>query len=186
MKKLLAKASTTLLLAGFALQAHAYDGTINFTGSVSNVTCTITAAGGTNTGTVNMPTVTAGAFKAVGDSAGTTQFSIKLSGCTGTPAPTQAAAWFETGTNVNPAGRVIAKNAAAPLDTSLSIGLYNVGSATPIAIGQGNGSIGSSGSAFTITAGGATMNYQAKYYAEQATVTPGAITGNVNYTIQYQ
>ncbi|QBJ77112.1 fimbrial protein [Aquitalea sp. USM4] len=183
MKKLLTIASA-LALGGFATQAFAYDGTINFTGTISNVTCTL-AVSGTTPGTITLPTVTQSALKAVGDTAGTTQFSIKLSACTGTPAPTQAAAWFETGAEVNAAGRLLTTVGGTATDT-LSIALYNMGSATPIAIGQGNGSIGSSGSPFPITSGSATLNYQAKYYAEKTGVPAGAVQAKVNYTIQYQ
>lgn len=184
MKKLLTIASA-IALGSIATQAFAADGTINFTGSISNVTCTLAATGGTNIGNVTLPTVSQSALKNVGDTAGTTQFSIKLSACTGTPAPTQAAAWFETGTEVNAAGRVVTTVSGTATDT-LSIALYNMASPTPIVIGQGNGSIGSSGAPFPITSGGATLNYQAKYYAEKTGVPAGPVLGKVNYTIQYQ
>lgn len=179
MKKILTIASA-LALGGFATQAFAYDGTINFTGTISNVTCTL-AVSGTTPGTITLPTVTQSALKAAGDTAGTTQFSIKLSACTGTPTPTEAAAWFETGAEVNAAGRLLTTVGGTSTDT-LSIALYNMGSATPIAIGQGS----SSGSQFPITSGSATLNYQAKYYAEKTGVPAGAVQAKVNYTIQYQ
>lgn len=184
MKKPLTLASTLVLLV-MASHAYASDGTINFTGAISNVTCTITATGGTNIGNVTLPTVSQSALKSVGDTAGTTQFSIKLSSCSGTPAPTQAAAWFETGTDVNAAGRLLTTINGSATDI-LSIALYNMGKPTPIVIGQGDGSLGSSGSPFDITASGATLNYQAKYYAEKEGVSPGPVMGKVNYTIQYQ
>jgi major type 1 subunit fimbrin (pilin) len=123
MKKLLTIASA-IALGSIATQAFASDGTINFTGTISNVTCTLAAAGGGTTGTVTLPTVTQSALKAAGDTAGATQFSIKLSGCTGTPAPTQAAAWFETGPEVNAAGRLVTTIADTATDT-LSIAIYN-------------------------------------------------------------
>lgn len=184
MKKLLTIA-TALALGSIATQAFAYDGTITFNGTISSVTCTLAAAGGGATGTVTLPTVTQTALKAAGDTAGTTQFSIKLTGCTGSPAPTQAAAWFETGAEVNASGRLVTTVGGTATDT-LSIALYNMASATPIAIGQGSGAIGSSGSAFPISSGSATLNYQAKYYAEKAGVPAGAVQAKVNYTIQYQ
>jgi major type 1 subunit fimbrin (pilin) len=184
MKKFLTITSA-LVLTGIASQACASDGTLNFKGNISNVTCTVVAAGGTSIGTVTLPTVTQSALKAAGDTAGTTQFSIQLSNCAGSPSPTKAAAWFETGAEVNAAGRVIATVAGTPTDT-LSIALYNMSYATPIVIGQGDGSLGSSGSSFDITSAGTTLNYQAKYYAEKAGVPAGAVVAKVNYTIQYQ
>lgn len=184
MKKYIALAST-VVLAAIASNAYAYDGTLNFAGTVSNVTCTIVAAGGNTIGTVALPTVSQSALKAAGDTAGATQFTIQLSGCSGTPAPTKAAAWFETGTEVNAAGRLVATVAGSATDT-LSVALYNLGSAAPIVIGQGDGSLGSSGKDFDITAAGTTLKYQAKYYAEKAGVPAGEVVAKVNYTIQYQ
>lgn len=184
MKKFITLTSA-LALAGIASQAYAFDGIINFDGKITNVTCTVVAAGGTNIGTVTLPTVTQTALKNAGDTAGATQFSIQLSNCAGNPSPTKAAAWFETGNDVNPAGRLVA-TVGGTVSDSLSIALYNMASPTPIAIGQGSGSFGSSGNPFDITGNGTTLNYQAKYYAEKAGVTAGAVVAKVNYTIQYQ
>lgn len=180
MKKLLTTASATLLLAGLASQAQAFDGTITFTGNISAQTCTVGAAGSTTNGTVTLPTISTKALSAANDTAAATQFSIKLSACSGTA--TQAAAWFESGTNVDPASGRLKNTGTA---TGVDVALYNTTSNTPIAIGQGDGSIGSSGAAFPITAGAATMYYQARYYAT-APVTTGTISASVNYTIQYQ
>jgi len=179
MKKLLLSASATLLLAGIASQAQAYDGSITFNGNVSAETCTIGAAGTTTTGTVTMPSVAASALAAAAATAGTTQFSINLTNCAGTAK--QAAAWFESGSNVNAAGRLSNIGGTA---SNVDIALYNTGSTTPINVGQGNG-FGTSGSAFNISSGSATLNYQAKYYATAA-ATAGSVTASVNYTIQYQ
>lgn len=184
MKRYIVLASTAAI-AVIAAKAYAFDGTINFAGNVSNVTCTIVAASGDNIGTVTLPTVTQSALKAAGDTAGTTQFNIQLSNCAGNPAPTKAAAWFETGSEVNAAGRLIA-SVEGTATSALSIALYNMGSPTPIAIGQGDGSIGSNGAAFDITGTGTTLKYQAKYYAETTGVPPGKVQAKVNYTIQYQ
>lgn len=184
MKKLLLTASSSLLLASAASQAFAYDGVITFNGTVNAETCTISAAGGTNNGTVTLPQVAASALAKAADTAGTTQFSISLTNCSGTAK--QAAAWFESGSNVNPAtGRLINTGTASNVD----VALYNIGSATPIAVGQGSGLFGSSGAGFNITgtagSGAATLNYQAKYYATAA-ATAGSVVASVNYTIQYQ
>lgn len=179
MKKLLTIASA-LALGSIATQAFAADGTISFNGTVSAQTCTIGAAGGTNNATVTLPTVAATSLATPNATAGTTQFSIKLTGCTG-PA-TEAAVWFESGSNVNAAtGRLINTGTASNVD----VALYNTGSVTPISVGQGSGAIGSSGAAFPITSNTATMNYQAKYYATGA-ATAGTVVASVNYTIQYQ
>lgn len=183
MKKLLLTASSSLLLASAASQAFAYDGVITFNGTVTAETCTISAAGGTNNGTVTLPTVATSALAKAADTAGSTQFTIALSNCSG--AAKQAAAWFESGSNVNPAtGRLINTGTASNVD----VALYNIGATNPINVGQGNG-FGTSGSPFNITGSAgsatATLNYQAKYYATAA-ATAGSVVASVNYTIQYQ
>ncbi|PXX44662.1 fimbrial protein [Aquitalea magnusonii] len=180
MKKLLTTASTALLLAGLAAQAQAADGTITFNGNVTAQSCTPTVAGGTANGTVTLPTVSAKSLASAGVTAGTTQFSIALSGCSA--AATQAATWFEAGSNVDPAsGRLINTGTATKVD----VALYNSTGTTPIAVGQGNGSLGSSGTAVPITNNAATMNFNARYYATGA-ATAGSVVASVNYTIQYQ
>ncbi|MBA4707805.1 fimbrial protein [Aquitalea aquatica] len=184
MKKLLTTASAALLLAGIATQAQAYDGSITFTGNISAVTCTITAAGGTTTGSVTLPTVAASSLPAADKTAGSTQFSIALTNCTGgAPAPTQAATWFEASSDVTAAGRL--KNTGGA--TGVDVAIYNPNNTDTnfIKIGQGNGSLGSSGIAVPISGGNATMTYTARYYSTAA-VVPGTVVAKVNYTIQYQ
>ena len=187
MKKLLTTASATLLLAGIATQAQASDGSITFNGQVSAVTCTINAGSGGTNGTVTLPIVAKSSLATISATAGTTQFSINLTGCTGLgTAPnnlTKAAAWFENSSDVNSSGRLI--NTATGGAANVEIALYNLTSSTPIVIGASNGP-GTSGAAFPIDANGAaTLNYQAKYYATGA-AGAGTVTGKVNYTIQYQ
>ncbi|WP_159878848.1 fimbrial protein [Aquitalea denitrificans] len=180
MKKLLTTASAALLLAGIAAQAQAADGTITFNGNVTASACTPFVAGGTADATVKMPMVSAKSLATAGATAGATQFTIALTGCSG--AATQAAAWFESGTNVDPAtGRLINTGTA----TNVDVALYNIGNNTPIAVGQGNGTIGSSGSAVNIANNAATLNFNARYYAKGA-ATAGSVVATVNYTIQYQ
>ncbi|WP_199052442.1 fimbrial protein [Aquitalea sp. ASV15] len=181
MKKLLTTASTALLLAGLAAQAQAADGTITFNGNVTAQSCTPTVVGGgAANATVTLPTVSAKSLASAGVTAGTTQFSIALSDCSA--AATQAATWFEAGSNVDPAsGRLINTGTASKVD----VALYNSTGTTPIAVGQGNGTLGSSGTAVPITNKTATMNFNARYYATGA-ATAGTVVASVNYTIQYQ
>ncbi|WP_199102208.1 fimbrial protein [Aquitalea sp. ASV11] len=179
MRKSFTSISTMSLLAALATTAHASDGTISFTGDISSDTCSISAANGTNDGTVTLPIVSASALASPAATAGATQFSITLSGC---PQPfKQAAAWFESGSNVDAAtGRLINTGTAGNVD----VALYNINSNTPINIGQGSG-FGSSGAAFDITNSSAILNYRASYYAKNA-VTAGTVIATVNYTVQYE
>ncbi|WP_089084553.1 fimbrial protein [Aquitalea magnusonii] len=164
---------------GFMSQAHAYDGSISFTGNISTATCTISVEGGGNNGAITLPSISTKALAAALATAGATPFSIALSGCTGSA--TQAAVWFENDSNVNAAGRLINSGTAGNVD----VAIYNASSSTHIPIGQTSTTFGSSGTAFPINNGSATLNYMARYYAT-GIATAGTVTANVNYTVQYQ
>lgn len=175
------RTTTAFLLActGFITQAHASDGTISFTGQISTTTCTISVAGNGNNGSISLPRISTKALAANLATAGATPFSISLSGCTGTAI--QAAIWFENDVNVNAAGRLVNSGTASNVD----VAIYNVGSSTHIPIGQTSTTFGSSGTAFSISSGNATLNYLARYYAN-GQATAGTISASVNYTVQYQ
>ena len=166
-------------LAGVVSQAYAYDGTLTINGNVSVESCTISVAGGSSNGSITLPTVSTKALALTAATAGTTDFSISLSACSGSA--TQAAVWFEYDSNINAAGRLINTGTARNVD----VALYNLSSTTPITIGQTNGAFGSSGAAFPISSGTSTLHYQAKYYATGVAVA-GTVTASVYYTVQYQ
>ncbi|QBJ78988.1 fimbrial protein [Aquitalea sp. USM4] len=175
------RTSIALLLActGFMTQAHASDGTISFTGQVSTSTCTISVAGSGNNGSISLPPISTKALAASLATAGATPFSISLSGCTGSA--TQAAIWFENDANVTAAGRLVNSGTASNVD----VAIYNTSSSTHIPIGQTSTTFGSSGTAFSISSGSATLHYLARYYAN-GQATAGTVSANVNYTVQYQ
>ncbi len=179
MQKVLISVSTISLLAALASTAQAADGLISFNGDISSETCTISAANGTNDGTVTLPIVSATALATPAATAGATQFAITLSSC---PQPfKKAAAWFEAGSNVDSTtGRLINTGTAENVD----VALYNINSNSPINIGQGSG-FGASGASFDIINDGAILNYRASYYAKAA-VTAGTVIASVNYTVQYE
>lgn len=166
-------------LAGLVSQAQAYDGTLTINGTVSAESCTISAVGGSNNGSITLPTVSTKALAAAAVSAGTTEFTIALTSCSG--AASQAAIWFENDSNVNASGRLINSGTAKNVD----VALYNTTSTTPIAIGQGSGVFGTSGAAYPITSGSATLHYQAKYYAT-GVAAAGTVVASVTYSVQYQ
>lgn len=172
-------ATFCLAYAGFISQAHAYDGTISFTGDISTASCTISVAGGGNNGVIRLPSISTKALPAALATAGATPFSISLSGCTGSA--TQAAVWFENDSNVNASGRLVNSGTA----TNVDVAIYNLNSSTHIPIGQTSTTFGSSGAAFTINSGSATLNYLVRYHAT-GIATAGTVAASVNYTVQYQ
>lgn len=174
------------LIAGFGVAAlapqaaKATDGTITFNGQISSNTCSIasTSVGGSGTAsfTVTLPTVAAGALgTSAGTSAGTTPFSINLTGCTGTG---NVSAYFEPGSTITAAGRLKVTGA-----TGVDLQLLNSGQ-TAINLSTQAGTTSAS-----IATGSADLKYFVQYYnngtGTGGKVTAGAVASTVNYTIQY-
>jgi len=167
-----------------SLTAAAADGTITFTGNVSDVTCIVTGGDNTNGGTSNftvaLPSVQANALDTAGDTAGDTPFTVVLSGpnCKDGKA---AKVWFESSTPTIDAahgGRL--KNTAAGGATNVLIGVLNKAGA-PIDMSN---NAGGDGSKETISGNTATLHYMAQYYAIGA-ATPGDVNTFVNYSVVY-
>jgi major type 1 subunit fimbrin (pilin) len=170
-------------LLGFAsLGAHAADGTITITGSVTDTTCSINgnAAGADSSKSITLPTVTAGALTALGQTAGTSQptdLEFKLTGCT---TATKAIASFENGPTVDQnSGNLINSGTAS----NVQVQLLN-SSLAPINITtNSNNQLATNGGA--ITSGAADLKYYARYYATDA-ATAGTVNTSVQFSMQYQ
>jgi type 1 fimbria pilin len=95
MKAILPALAIGGLLGLASLGAHAADGTITITGTITDTTCSIngTKAGGDASKQITLDPVTASSLAALGQTAGTskpTDLAFKLSGCTtGTRQPEQ-------------------------------------------------------------------------------------------------
>ena len=164
-------------------------GTITINGSVLSTTCSVTAAtGGVNSSgfssgnfTVTLPGVQTTALSTSGNTAGTTSFSMTLSGCPTTPSGEQVASFFSGG-NINATDGYLTNTAASGAG-NVEIQLLN-GDATPIDLSKATAY--DQGSKYaTISAGAATLSYEAQYIATGA-ATPGAVTTTVNYTLVYR
>ncbi|UGB45833.1 type 1 fimbrial protein [Frateuria edaphi] len=170
----------TLGVAAFAPNAaHAVDGTINFSGTISGSTCTVQVNGAAGPATVTLPTVSTAALSAAGNTAGQTAFAINLSACSG--AATKASTYFENGPNVNASGRLV--NTAVSPASNVEVQLVNsdnsvitAGSAAPTS-GAGVATISASKTA--------TLNYFARYYATGAAGS-GAVASSVQFSVIYQ
>ncbi|WP_145515786.1 fimbrial protein [Yersinia aleksiciae] len=173
--------SGNLLIAAIAgvfiaQSAIAADGTITINGQITDTTCGIAVNNGTKDATVTLPTVSASALSTINSVAGTTPFNIVLSGCTGTTM-NNAYAYFEPGAKVETAtGRLNSDGTA----TGVQVRLLNKNSA-PILVGSAS----QGGVVEDITGGGATLNYYAQYYANNAAVGAGTVITQVDYTIVY-
>ena len=174
------------LMALLSTAAQAADGTITFTGSVTDTTCSIngTASGTAADVAVILPTVQAGSLPAAGATAGTSSLGdvrLTLSGCSG--AATKAIARFENGPTVDQSSGYLTNQASATPAQNVQVRLLNA-NAQPINVLTGaNNTLATNGA--TITGGAATLNYFAQYYAT-GKAQPGNVSTSVQYTMQYQ
>lgn len=158
--------------------AHASDGTISFSGSVVNATCTVTVNNSAASATVNLPTVSQATLGANGEVAGATRFTVNLSGCT---TGRTVNVYFEAGSTVDPiTGNLVNGGTAGNVQVQL---LTNAGS--PISVGSSTQAT-STGIAMTASPAvtGGVLNYSAQYYATGAS-TAGSVTTSVTYSLTY-
>jgi major type 1 subunit fimbrin (pilin) len=169
-----------------SMKAHAADGTITFTGTVSDTTCSINGVTSGNPAdiAVTLPPVPAGALASAGATAGTTNsgaIQMQLTGCSGTA--TKAVARFENGSTVDQSNGYLLNQSSVTPAQNVEIRLLNA-SMQPINILTGaNNDISANGA--TITGGAVTLKYFAQYFAT-GKAQAGGVTSSVQYTMQYQ
>ncbi|HYP86188.1 fimbrial protein [Variovorax sp.] len=170
----------------FAINAQAADGTITFTGSITDTTCSINgvAAGTPADVTVTLPAVPASSLANAGDTAGVSGPSdivFSLSGCTG--GATKAIARFENGPTVDQSSGNLVNQASTGGASNVQVQLLN-SNFQPINITtNSNNDIATLGAA--ITAGNADLTYYGQYFSTGA-ATAGAVDTSVQYTMDYQ
>lgn len=178
LKTLLTTAVSTVLGAAIILPTQASDGTISFTGSVTDTTCNISVNGsGTANGTVALPVARLDHLTAIGNTAGDTNFNVVLSGCTGANANGQGVAvHFERGAHVNANGRLTTTGTA----TGLELALYPQGNTAALVLGQAPAA-----ATGTIAGNGLTLAYTAKYLSTSVAPTAGTANSSVTYSLVY-
>ncbi|MHA6575525.1 fimbrial protein [Pseudomonas yamanorum] len=194
----IALAALASISAMSAVQAS--DGTVNFGGMLLTNTCNISVNGGTNVGTVTLPTLSTVTLGTAGATAGRTNFTIGLSGCNKSiyaflngveTSPlygvnttlSNAYAYFENGAGVDP----VSKNILNASGTATGVQLQLV-RASGLVIKAGDSTqlqvIGNPISGGLVAGQTAVMNYAVQYIATAAT-TPGSVVGSVTYSIAY-
>ncbi|HDR9589023.1 TPA: type 1 fimbrial protein [Burkholderia stabilis] len=171
-------AAAFAIMGGIPAMAHAVDGTITVTGSISAQTCTVNGNGtGSKDFTVALPSVSASALATAGQTAGQTPFSITLTKCS---APGSVHTFFEPGatTDLTTGNLIVAAGGA----TNVQIGLAN---ADLSAIKAGAADASQNSKAVSIVNNGATLQYYARYVATGA-ATSGAANSSVMYSLVYQ
>jgi major type 1 subunit fimbrin (pilin) len=183
MKKILTSLFALGCVTMAATAAHAIDGQVNFQGYLVDTTCTVKVNGGTNVGTVELPTLPVASFTTVGDTAGKTPFTVDLVNCTkGTdPNPvTKVAVAFEVGTTVDSDGRLL-NGLAGSGGSNAGLQLLDGTDYTPILVGitsPRSEDIPSDG-------GNVSFPFAVEYYAKTVPVTAGEVTSFVMFSLAY-
>jgi major type 1 subunit fimbrin (pilin) len=165
--------------------SYASDGKIDFTGTVTANTCTVTA-GDNKVLAVELPSVNASALAVAGAKAGPKQFTIELSACTGTS--TKAHAYFEPGPTVDVATGNLKNDGGTA--TNVQIGLFNPDQ-TAISLNRDDTTQGAAEITLTKTGtnpaiGSGKINYFAAYLAKDGAATAGTVKSSVTYTLMYK
>lgn len=158
--------------------ASAADGTISFTGSLTDATCVVKVNNTSANGSVALPAISKLSLPSSGVVAGATIFALNLSGCT---TGKTVNAYFEAGPTVDAVtGNLINGGTAGNVQVQLL-----TGSGAPIAVGS-SGQATTTGISMTSSPAvtGGTLNYIAQYYATGA-ATSGSITTSVTYSLTY-
>jgi major type 1 subunit fimbrin (pilin) len=160
--------------------SFASDGTINFSGMLTDNTCKPSVNGTGKDGQVNLPTVSVDALAKKGDVTGDTHYQIKLSGCTGDL--TNVAVYYEAGPTVDyETGNLV--NALGDA-TNVEVQLLNAADGGKIELGAVDAA--SQNAAYMEIVGGeATLDYVARYYALGPT-GPGSVETSVTYSLIYK
>lgn len=168
----------SIAAAGILLveSAYAWDGTIQFNGSLTENTCAVSGAV-SGTTTVNMPALSSSALQSIGATGGEKKFDITVSGCTGTVA-NNVATYFE-----GAIGKPNAANGRLPsshpdVDVQLLDGtgtnILDLTQVTTAASFSGTGAARSATQSFTV-----------RYYARVAKPGAGTVNASVTYSLVY-
>lgn len=183
MKRTIITAAVLGLAAITPQLASAADGKISFTGSLTDVTCSIGPGAGASGGadmTVNLPTLSVKALAGVGSRAGSTPFSVVIGGA------------GETGCTNGKIASIRWEPAGSPQIDATTGRLNNAGSAAGVQVSVWNNNgqeinlyQNSNPSVATIVNNTATLQYVAEYYAAQGGVGPGSVDTFAVYSMSY-
>ncbi|QJT82425.1 fimbrial protein [Kosakonia sp. MUSA4] len=181
--KTTALASFVVLALSSISSVSAADGTINFTGEITDAGCNTSVNGSSaTTGDVDMGKVVKTSFKGVGStvdgSASSTGFTIEMDDC---PSTVTSVTFKFDGQNENGDDTVLALTAGANSATGVGIQLYDK-DRNVIQLAKAS-------APYTITNTGAgstnSLPFYAKYIQTQNTVTTGPANSVATFTVNY-
>ncbi|MFJ2975364.1 fimbrial protein [Kluyvera sp. NPDC087067] len=148
--------------------AFASDGTVTFSGTITDTACTISASDVT----VDFGTVAASSFKAKGDSVGGRSFQLTLANC-----PYDSATVRFDG-SADPEGKLFQIDSGTGKASDVAIAIFDANNLQVLP------NTPSSSYALSKTAAN-TLNFSAKLQSTADKVTAGDITSTSNFTIVY-
>lgn len=170
MKKHIIAAAISLPLA---FSAAAADGTINFTGNITDAACTVNASSSSQT--VNLGTISSKTFSDAGVAASPVLFSIVLESC---PESVSTASVTFDGV-INTTNSNLLALSSGSTATGIGVGIYESDSSTliPMTTHSAAKTLSSTDSN--------TLNFVAKYVATSSAVTAGSANAATDFTIVY-
>lgn len=166
---------SAILLPGYA-QADSAN-TINFQGEVSDETCSVEINGNASSPVVLLPTVSKADLSASGQTAGKTDFTVGLTGCTGTSTETKISTVF-VGNNVSAAGNLSNTGTAENVEIQLL-------DTTGADINLTGGYVGSGDLTLATGETEKSATYSAQYLST-GVATAGTVTASMQYAITYR
>jgi major type 1 subunit fimbrin (pilin) len=177
---LLAAALATTAAFSFS-SAFAADGTVNFTGSVTDTACVVDMGGSTAL-SVPMGNISKTSFGASGSLAGATKFTLKLKSC---PNATTATIKFD-GIAAGGDDKILALTGGSGAAAGLGIQISDKnGKVLPLSVNSASYDL-AKGDA-TVPANDVTndLNFTARYISTSATVTSGSANATATFSINY-
>ncbi|WP_447752599.1 fimbrial protein [Pseudomonas nicosulfuronedens] len=178
-------ATALAVAAAFAVPGFAFAAnTINFSGEVTDQTCSAVVDGNTDP-TVILDSVPVSALSGtVGKTTGETSFTLQLTGCA---APSGAAEHFTTlfqATNATASGNLTNTAAGTGAD-GVALQLLNGPAGTPVNL-AGGAAVEAGDIVLADGQTSASYDYAVQYISEKTVVTPGPVLGSVTYTLRYE
>ncbi|MNU79175.1 Major fimbrial subunit precursor [compost metagenome] len=175
MNKISLAAAVAFATAMMTPAAQAADGTVEFVGSVTDVTCTVTD--GSKNLSVTLPAVSKATLNQAGARAGRTPFTIELIDCSSSDG--KVSTYFEADTNIDANGHLIPDAGGAE---NVNLVLFNDEHGE---IKLGTDAADQNSQSVTVIGGVASLNYFAEYVATDA-AEAGAVSSRVRFTIAYE
>ena len=169
-----AMAMAGIMLFGVMQSAIASDGTINFTGEITDETCTVDT--GSQNLTVNLGKVSKSSLDgAAGKKSSPTGFQLKLTSC---PATVTGATVKFDGTSDSNNSNLLKLTQESGVATGVGIEIADkTGTAIPLY---------SESMVYALAEGSNTLNFVARYVSTLASVTTGPANGVTQFTLNYQ